>query len=301
MLLSAISAVDPHQLAEGDEVPLAAHHPDRFQAVQLRALRPREAQDDRHVFLLPGPVEQPGARPVHGETQRFGHLFRGNAVQRRLLLIDLEAVPRLVVLDVPVDVDHPVGLRQDLLDPARHLDLPWVVGAVHLGHQRLEHRRPRGDLRHLHVRAVSRGDRLDRRPDPLRDVVALGLPLPLRNEVHLDVGDVRPPPQEVVAHQPVEVVGRGGPDVHLIVHHFRHAGDDVADLPGRGRGLLEGRPFRHVDHHLELALVVERQHLHLHHPERDERRGTEQQDDDHREESRSASAGRCRSRPITCR
>ncbi len=47
------------------------------------------------------------------------------------------------------------------------------------------------------------------------------------------------------------------------------------------RGLFERRPFGHVDDHLELALVVERQHLHFDELYVDQRHGAEQQQYDH--------------------
>jgi len=52
-------------------------------------------------------------------------------------------------------------------------------------------------------------------------------------------------------------------------------------------GGLEGRAFGQVHHHLELALVVERQHLDRHELERHERRGGQEEQRDATEEEPS--------------
>ena len=68
--------------------------------------------------------------------------------------------------------------------------------------------------------------------------MALELALGLADEVHLDVGDVGPAPQEVVAHQAVEVVGRGNAGVGLEVHNLGLLLDDGGQFAGDARGLL---------------------------------------------------------------
>jgi len=108
---------------------------------------------------------------------------------------------------------------------------------------------------------VPGGDLLDQRAHLNGDLVALAFPLPFRNQVHLEVRLVRRAAEEVVPDQPVEVVGGRRAGVDLVVLHLGDAGEDGADLPRHAGGLFEGRPLRHVDDDLELALVVERQHL----------------------------------------
>ena len=107
---------------------------------------------------------------------------------------------------------------------------------VDLGHQRLQHRRTGRHFGHLDARAVALGDRQQALPHLLGDLVALQLALALAEQVHLDVGHVRPAAQVVVAHQAVEVVRRGRADVGLEVDHLR--------LLQRRVGQLAARPAR---------------------------------------------------------
>ena len=236
----------------------------RLKAFHAGAVGALEAQADGHVLLLLWSMEQAHVRARHGHLERRGHLLGRDAVQRGLLLVHLEPLLGLVVLDVPVHVHHAVGLREDVLDLPGEGDLLSLIGPVDLGHQRLKHRRAGRHLGHLDARAVGLGDPVNARAHALGDVVALGLAVALGREVDLDVGHVRAAAHEVVAHQTVEVVGRGGPDVHLVVGHLRHGADVVADLARDGGGLLQRRALGHVDDDLELALVVERQHLDHH-------------------------------------
>ena len=82
-------------------------------------------------------------------------------------------------------------------------------------------------------------------------------------EVHLQVRPVGGAPQEVVADEAVEVEGGRVAGVELEVAHLGHRRQVALHL---ARGLerhLERRALGVVDEHLELALVVERQHLDL--------------------------------------
>ena len=110
--------------------------------------------------------------------------------------------------------------------------------------------------------------------------MALPMTIPLGEEVHLHIGDVGAAPEEVVPHQPVEVEGRGGTGVGLGAPYLGHRPEPGRHRFGRGVGGLEGRPFRKIQDHLELRLVVERQHLHLHCPDGDQRHRAEQEDAD---------------------
>ena len=101
-------------------------------------------------------------------------------------------------------------------------------------------------------------------------------------QVHLQVGEVRCAAQEVVPHQAVEVVRRRRAGVALHVDDARDRFSTSARASRRPRGLLERRALGHVDDHLELALVVERQHLDRDDAERHER---------HRASSRTRHAG----------
>ena len=99
--------------------------------------------------------------------------------------------------------------------------------------------------------------------------------LVLADEVDLDVGDVRTLAKEVVADQAVEVVWARCPDVGFVVGHLGLCPDRVGERLGNAVGLLERRALGHVDDHLELALVIERQHLDTDPLHRDEAHRTE--------------------------
>ena len=89
---------------------------------------------------------------------------------------------------------------------------------------------------------------------------------------------MRRAPQKVVPHEAVEVVGRRRADVRLHVDDRRSSSSAADGQRGRdARRRLERRALGHVDDDLELALVVERQHLHLDELERDERDRPQQQ------------------------
>ncbi len=100
--------------------------------------------------------------------------------------------------------------------------------------------------------------------------MALRRPLALRHQVDLNVRHVGPSSQKVMADQTVEVVRRSGADVHLIVGHFWHSANVIADLARYRRRAFERRAFGHVNDDLKLALVIKREHLHAHKLQRDE-------------------------------
>ena len=81
-------------------------------------------------------------------------------------------------------------------------------------------------------------------------------------------------------HQPVEVVRARGARIHLVVGHLRLLAEVLPQLLRHARRLLQRGAVRHVDDHLELALVVEGQHLDLDQLERHQRAG-EQQEHNH--------------------
>ena len=80
--------------------------------------------------------------------------------------------------------------------------------------------------------------------------------------------------------QTVEVVGRRRPGVALDVPYRRVLHRRVGERRCHAVRFLERRAVGHVDHDLELALVVEGQHLHVHQLQRDQRDAAEEQHDD---------------------
>ncbi len=83
-------------------------------------------------------------------------------------------------------------------------------------------------------------------------------------------------PQVVVPHQPVEVVGSGGSGIDLVVQYFGLRMQVRADFLFHGERAFEWCALRHIHNHLELALVVKRQHLHAYGLERHQRAGQQQ-------------------------
>ena len=168
-----------------------------------------------------------------------------------------------------------------------------VARPVYLRHQRVEHGRTGRDLDHLHPRPPRPW-----RSPPGRGRMRLAMSwlcsraVALADEVHLEVGPARALPQEVVAHEAVEVERRGRARVDL---HVRHLGDggQVAVHPARRlQRDLQGRAHVLVDEHLQLALVVEGQHLHAHGAQAHRGQGGHE-DDEHAQEE-----GQPRARPL---
>ena len=184
----------------------------------------------------------------------------------------------MIVFDVPIDVHHALGLLEQIAHLPRQSDTPLHRRAVDLGDQRLEHGRSGRHFGHLDPRAIALGDRQQALAHLLGDLVALQIAGVFRQQIHLDVGHVGSAAHVVVAHQTVEVVGRSRSRVGLDVHHFalllRFLGQQLRH-PLR---LFESGAVGHVDDHLELALVVERQHLDLHEAGVEQRARGQQQD-----------------------
>ncbi len=106
----------------------------------------------------------------------------------------------------------PARLGRTSASPAAAIaSAPGLVRPVDLGHQRLEHRRARRHLGHLdRARRTSSRPARARRAPAWRCRGSGPTARSFGDEVHLQVGLVGQPPHEVVAHEAVEVVGRGG-------------------------------------------------------------------------------------------
>ena len=105
-----------------------------------------------------------------------------------------------------------------------------------------------------------------------------------RQQIDLQVGHRRARAHEVVADEAVEIEWRSCSRVDLHVAHFLLWQQGIGHLAGYGGGLLERTVLRHVEDDLELALVVEGQHFHLHETERNEGERPQEKDHNHREE-----------------
>ena len=240
----------------------------------------RQLEDDVHVLLLARDVQQIHRLAADGHPQRLGNRLGADAVQRGLFLVDDEAHLRLVGFDIPVGVHHAGRVVENINDLLRQREPVLFGRPVNFGHERLQHRRAGRHFGHGHARAEFGGDGGHARTHPFGDVVALRPALALGQEVDLHVGNVRALPHEIMAHEAVEVERRSDAGINLVIGHLRfgaHGGGDFA----RGlRGALQRTAFRHVEDDLEFALVVERQHFHLHQADADQRHRSQQQHDE---------------------
>ena len=82
-----------------------------------------------------------------------------------------------------------------------------------------------------------------------------------------------------MADQAVEVEGGGHAGIDLVICHLRLGAHGGGDFARRLGGEFERAAFGHIQDDLELALVVEGQHFHLHPAQADGGQGGEQQDD----------------------
>ena len=94
-----------------------------------------------------------------------------------------------------------------------------------------------------------------------RDRMALAAAFALGRQVDLDVALVGLIAQIVVAHQPVEVEGRGGAGIGLERGDLGNRGDPVDRLLQHPVGLLDRRALGQIGDDLQVGLVVEGQEL----------------------------------------
>ena len=91
--------------------------------------------------------------------------------------------------------------------------------------------------------------------------MALVAAIGFTHQVNLDVPQLSACTQVVLAHQAVEVDGRSGADIGLVMRDLGHGGQVTTQLAHDGRCFFQRRACGHVHHHLELRLVVKGQHL----------------------------------------
>ena len=268
-----------HELAQGHRLAAAARHLQPQHGRQVGSRGPVEPHHQRDIFLGAVHVQQAGG--VSGRSRLHGprDVVLGDAVQRGLLFVHQQAILGLVVFHVPIHVHHAVGALPQVADAPRDSDPLLERRPVDLRHQRFEHRRPGRHFRHLDARSEALRDGQETLPHLFGDLVALQFAIALGQQVDLDIGHVRTAAHVIVAYQAVEVVGGGGAHVGLQVDDLGLLQCGAAQRIGRTGGLFERGSVRHVHDHLELALVVERQHLHFHELDIEERDRAEQQHD----------------------
>ena len=151
----------------------------------------------------------------------LGNNICAEAIESGLLFINVENILFVVCLDVPVHVNNILRLLEYIFDVPCYLDLTVEVWSVNLGDQGAQNRRSRRYLHHLRPGIPLHADGLNTRPDPLGDVMTLGLSVILRDEVDLNVGLIAPGPEEVMAYQAVEVKRRRRANIQLVIESPR--------------------------------------------------------------------------------
>ncbi len=252
---------DRDDLRQRHQLPAHGAHAQAQYLLQVGLVGLLVFDADGHGVFDIGPVQEAHVLAVEHGVQglRDAGLLDPEAGGLGAIHHDQELIRR--VFDRVVDVDDIGGVAEG---PAHLLgdgDLARIVDAVDLSHQRREHRRSGRDLDDLGVAVVLACDGLQWLAQAHGDGVALVVAMVLVDQVDLDVAQMRALAQIVLAHQAVEVDRRGGAGVDLIVGHLRHAGQVIAHLREHAGGLLQAGALGHVQHYLELALVVERQHL----------------------------------------
>jgi len=94
--------------------------------------------------------------------------------------------------------------------------------------------------------------------------MALAFALMLVRQIDLDIAHLRTGAQIILAHQSIEIDRRRRTYICLVVGHFRHGGQILANFAHGARSLLQRGTHRHVHHHLKFRFVVERQHFENH-------------------------------------
>jgi len=89
-------------------------------------------------------------------------------------------------------------------------------------------------------------------------------------EINLYIADIRATAQVILTYQPIEIDRRCGACIDLIITHFRHRGDLSGQRHQHPVCLFQRSAFGHIDDHLELRLIVKRQHFKDHQFETDQ-------------------------------
>src|SRR5579864_2090396 len=201
-------------------------------------------------------MEQARVGTAEPRLQSARHVGGRDTVERCLIQIYFHVVLGLRVFDVPVHIHDTWRLLKDLLDLRRQFNLSFVVRSVHFGHQSLQYWRTRRDFRYLDARTEGRSNLVQFRPQSSCDLVALRLAIVAREQIHLDISLIGLIPQEIMAHQTVEVVRARCPSIYLIIDNLWLLAEILSQSLRHAGCLFQRRAIRHVNHDLELTLVV---------------------------------------------
>ena len=220
-----------------------------------------KAHVHHYRFLFPRHVHESRIHSRKGQLHCLRHIRRRHSRQGSFFLVDSENVFLLVVLHLPVHIDHAVRLPEYVPDLTGDCKPRFLIRPVHFGHQGRQHRRTGRNLGDFKPGPVPVGDFLELRSYPLRQVMGLCRPFPLRDEIHLKFGDVRTTAQVIMAHESVEIERRADPDVGLEMGHFRNRPQHSSQFESQPCRLFQRRPVGSIHDHLQFILVVEGKHL----------------------------------------
>ncbi len=275
---------DVDELDKRNELAVVAGHPQHEERVKVTLVGHWQFESYRHRVLAVAVAHVGHIVAAERCLQGLCNAGLGNAEQCRLVAIDSNDIAATGGLDTVVDVDDVGRVGEQASQPRRQLLLPGVVGSINFGHQRRLYRRAGWYLDDLHGTAMAFADFVECRSRRAGDLVALALARGLVDEVDLDVADVRSLAQVVLADQAIEIDRRRGSRIDLVIGDLGDVANVGRHLGQHRRSLFDGGALRHVQHDLELRLVVERQHLHDHRIEADEADRKQDGNDDARAE-----------------
>ena len=182
----------------------------------------------------------------------------------RLFPVDLETPDLVGLLHQVVHIDHPRRAGENGGQLVGGLSTDGGIRPVNFGHQGLQNGWPRRHLNHRNARAQCLRQRRQNLTRRAGDLVAGTFPRPFvqKLDLHIPVPGVLT--QVIVAHQAIEIERRGRAGIGLDRHDLGDFQHFFRQTLGHVGGDRQGGAGRHVDHHVELRLVVEGQHLDRH-------------------------------------
>ncbi len=274
-------ALDPDQLGQRNQTTVCGAYPQRQQMLQTGLIAGRQAQANRHGVLGSAITQIVGIVTGDRPAERLCDPRLIDTEPGRPIAIDHQPLAAgLGRLDRSVDINDAVGVLEAFGQPRCQPAGLGIVRSVDLGNQWRQHRWARRHLHYLDRSSVAGGHVGQPRSHRTGDVVALATAIVAIDQIDLDIADMAALALIVLTHQSVEIDRRGSPDIALVVTHFRHRCQHGSQFQQHGIGLLQRAALGHVQHHLKLRLVVERQHL-QHHPLHGGEPGRDQHQDGH--------------------
>src|SRR3990167_4594043 len=163
------------------------HNPYLLQAFDTCPLGKRGSQNKLDRFFLALNVSKTDRASCEQNSERSRNILGAYTVPGSLFFIHLVYGLFLIVLDVPVHIDHAFGAFKYLHHFTGNLRLSFRVRSVYLGDESAQHRGPGRHFGDFYTGTIPIPDLLNGGPYPLGYVVALGVPFALGNKIHLYV------------------------------------------------------------------------------------------------------------------